>query len=145
MLEEVGSPAHARAWLEGELAAGRRIMGLGHRVYRVRDPRAAVLEGAVLELERSGFSTHRLGLARAVEREAAGLLRERYPERPLEANVEFYTAVLLDTLELDRRLFSPTFAVGRVAGWLAHVDEQRETGRLIRPTCRYVGPLPEAA
>jgi citrate synthase len=145
MLEAVGSPAHARAWLEGELEAGRRIMGLGHRVYRVRDPRAAVLETAVLELEQAGVSTQRLELARGVEREAAALLRERYPDRPLEANVEFYTAVLLDTLGLDRRLFTPTFAVGRVAGWLAHIDEQRETGRLIRPSCRYVGDYPEAA
>ncbi len=145
MLEAVGSPAHARSWLEGELEAGRRIMGLGHRVYRVRDPRAAVLERATLALEDAGISTQRIELARAVEKEAAALLRERYPDRPLEANVEFYTAVLLDTLGLDRRLFTPTFAVGRVAGWLAHIDEQRETGRLIRPTCRYVGPQPAAA
>ncbi len=143
MLEEVGSAPRARVWLEGELEAGRRIMGLGHRVYRVRDPRAAVLEGAVLELEKAGISTQRLALARAVEDEAAALLRERYPDRPLEANVEFYTAVLLDTLGLDRRLFTPTFAVGRVAGWLAHIEEQRENGRLIRPSCRYVGPYPE--
>lgn len=144
MLEEMGSPERARAWLEAELAAGRRIMGLGHRVYRVRDPRAAVLEEATLDLERAGISTRRLELARAVERQAAALLRERYPDRPLEANVEFYTAVLLDTLGLDRRLFTPTFAVGRVVGWMAHVDEQRETGRLIRPSCHYVGPEPGA-
>ena len=145
MLEAVGSPERARAWLEGELEAGRRIMGLGHRVYRVRDPRAAVLEQATLRLQESGVTTERLELARAVEREARALLRERYPDRPLEANVEFYTAVLLDTVGLDRRLFTPTFAVGRVLGWMAHIDEQRETGRLIRPTCRYVGPQPEAA
>jgi citrate synthase len=145
MLEGVGSPPRARSWLEGELEAGRRIMGLGHRVYRVRDPRAAVLEGAILTLEAAGVSTQRLGLARAVEREAAALLRKRYPDRPLAANVEFYTAVLLDTLSLDRRLFTPTFAVGRVVGWMAHIDEQRETGRLIRPTCRYIGPQPSAA
>jgi citrate synthase len=145
MLEAVGSPAHARSWLEDELEAGRRIMGLGHRVYRVRDPRAAVLERATGDLEGAGFSTHRLSLARAVETEAAALLKERYPDRPLEVNVEFYTAVLLDTLGLDRRLFTPTFAVGRVAGWLAHIDEQRETGRLIRPSCRYIGPQPAAA
>lgn len=142
MLEAVGAASRARSWLEEELDAGRRIMGLGHRVYRVRDPRAAVLESAVLELERAGVSTHRLGLARAVEKEAAALLLERYPDRALQANVEFYTAVLLDTLGLDRRLFTPTFAVGRVAGWLAHIDEQRANGRLIRPSCRYVGPYP---
>lgn len=145
MLEAVGSPNRARSWLEAELDAGRRIMGLGHRVYRVRDPRAGVLEQATLVLEEAGVSTHRLDLAQAVEREAARLLRERHPDRALEANVEFYTAVLLDTLGLDRRLFTPTFAVGRVAGWLAHIDEQRRTGRLIRPRSRYVGPQPRAA
>jgi len=144
MLETVGTADRASAWLEGELAAGRRIMGLGHRVYRVRDPRAAVLEAAVLELEQAGISTQRLGLARAVEKRAAHLLRERYPDRPLEANVEFYTAVLLDTLGLDRRLFTPTFAIGRVAGWLAHVEEEHREGRLIRPSCRYVGRDPDA-
>ena len=144
MLETVGTADRACAWLEGELSAGRRIMGLGHRVYRVRDPRAAVLEAAVLELEKAGISTQRLGLARAVEKRAADLLRERYPDRPLEANVEFYTAVLLDTLGLDRRLFTPTFAIGRVAGWLAHIEEERAKGRLIRPSSRYVGSDPDS-
>ena len=142
MIDGVGAPEAARAWLEAELCAGRRIMGLGHRVYRVRDPRAAVLEAAMLDLQGSGFESPRLALARAIEREARALLRERYPGRPLEANVEFYTAVLLDGIGLDRRLFSPTFAVARVAGWLAHIDEQQRTGRLIRPRSRYIGPIP---
>ena len=81
-------------------------------------------------------------LARAVERCAEGLLRERHPGRELHANVEFYTAVLLDAIGLPRELFTPTFAVARVAGWLAHVKEQRTHGRLIRPAARYVGALP---
>jgi citrate synthase len=115
-------------------------MGLGHRIYRVRDPRAAVLEGALEHLQRSGTASKRLALARAVERAAVELLAGRYPERALQANVEFYTAVLLDAIGLDRRLFSATFAVGRVVGWYAHVREQRRTGRLIRPASRYVGP-----
>jgi citrate synthase len=142
MLDAIGSPDRAEAWIEGELAAGRRIMGMGHRIYRVRDPRAAVLEKATLRLEQAGFSTGRLALARAVERAAEGVLRARYPDRPLRANVEFYTAVLLDTVGLPRRLFSPAFAVGRVAGWCAHIDEQRAFGRLIRPASRYVGHAP---
>jgi citrate synthase len=144
MIDAIGEPAAARAWLEAELEEGRRIMGLGHRVYRVRDPRAAVLEAAVVDLRAGGIETPRLALARAVEFEAKALLRERYPDRPLETNVEFYTAVLLDGIGLDRRLFSPTFAVGRTAGWLAHIDEQARTGRLIRPRSRYIGPAPEA-
>ena len=115
-------------------------MGMGHRIYRVRDPRAAVLERALARLEQAGVSTGRLGLTRAVERAAEGALRTKYPGRALAANVEFYTAVLLDTVGIDRAAFSPTFAVGRVAGWCAHVLEQRATGRLIRPASRYVGP-----
>ena len=142
MLDAVGAPENATAWIDAELAAGRRIMGMGHRIYRVRDPRAAVLERAIALLERAGVSTGRLALARAVERAAEGALRTKYPGRPLAANVEFYTAVLLDTVGIDRAAFSPTFAVGRVAGWCAHVLEQRATGRLIRPASRYVGPAP---
>ena len=142
MLDAVGEPARAAAWIDAELAAGRRIMGMGHRIYRVRDPRAAVLERAIARLEQAGVTTGRLALARAVERAAEGALRTKYPDRPLAANVEFYTAVLLDAVGIDRAAFSPTFAVGRVAGWCAHVLEQRSTGRLIRPASRYVGPAP---
>lgn len=134
MLDAVGAPANAEAWLLGELAAGRRIMGMGHRVYRVRDPRAAVLERALQPLQ-----APRVALARAVEEAAAKILRERKPDRPLAANVEFYTAVLLDAVGLDRAAFSATFAVARIAGWSAHVFEQRATGRLIRPASVYVG------
>ena len=141
MLDAIGSPERAIGWIEGELAAGRRLMGMGHRIYRVRDPRAAVLERATQRLEAAGVRAPRLDLARAVERAAEGALRDRHPERPLRANVEFYTAVLLDTVGLDRTSFSPTFAVGRAAGWGAHVLEQRATGRLIRPASSYVGGL----
>jgi len=136
MLDAIGAPADAEAWLLGELAAGRRIMGMGHRVYRVRDPRAAVLEQAVRPLH-----SPRLELARAVEQAAARILRDRKPDRPLAANVEFFTAVLLDAVGLPREQFAPTFAVSRIAGWSAHVIEQHRTGRMIRPASRYVGEL----
>lgn len=142
MLDAIGSPERALPWLEAELAAGRRIMGMGHRVYRVRDPRAAVLERATRDLEATGVRSRHLDLAQAVERAAAALLARRHPARALAANVEFYTAVLLDAVGLPRELFSPTFAVGRAAGWCAHVAEQRAHGRLIRPASRYVGPSP---
>lgn len=142
MLDAVGEPDRAVPWLEQEVAAGRRIMGMGHRIYRVRDPRAAVLERAVERLERAGVRTGRLALARAVERAAEGVLAARHPDRALRVNVEFYTAILLDALGVPRAAFSPTFAVGRVAGWLAHIAEQRRTGRLIRPGSLYTGPIP---
>jgi citrate synthase len=150
MLDAVGTPDRARAWIEGELEAGRRIMGMGHRIYRVRDPRAAVFEGQSRELAvamaevpgaEGGRVLARLGLARAVEEEATAALTRRHPERPLKANVEFFTAVLLEAIGLPREAFSPTFALGRVAGWCAHAIEQHERGRLIRPTSRYTGPL----
>jgi citrate synthase len=142
MLDAIGAPDRAAPWIAAELAAGRRIMGMGHRVYRVRDPRAAVLERAVERLVAAGVESRRLALARAVEAVATASLREHRPERRMAANVEFYTAVVLDAVGLPSALFSATFAMARVAGWLAHFDEQRAHGRLIRPASRYVGPLP---
>jgi citrate synthase len=143
MLDAVGTPDRASAWIAGELDAGRRIMGMGHRIYRVRDPRAAVLEAGIEELERAHAGrADRLALARAVEHAAEQILRARHPERALRANVEFYTAVILDGVGIDRAAFTPTFAIGRVLGWCAHVEEQRRNGRLIRPASRYVGPRP---
>lgn len=143
MLDAIGSPAKADAWLEEELKAGRRIMGMGHRIYRVRDPRAAALEQAIERLEKSDAKSSRLTLARAVEKAAEVALRAKHPDRPLHANVEFFTAVLLDAVGLPRELFSSVFAASRAAGWLAHVEEQRRHGRLIRPASRYVGPEPK--
>lgn len=144
MLDAVGRPDAARAWIEAALARGERIMGMGHRVYRVRDPRAFVLERALRGLEaeaRAAGATsavsERLALARAVETEAADVLLRRHPDRPLAANVEFYTAVLLEALGIPRGLFTAVFAASRVAGWCAHVDEQRRHGRLIRPQSRW--------
>lgn len=128
--------AATRAWVEAELAAGRRIMGFGHRVYRVRDPRADVLRAAAAEL--LGGSDL---LAQAEVHEAAVLdtLARRKPGRELATNVEFYTALLLHGLGFEPRLFTPVFALGRVAGWIAHVAEQKAHGRLIRPDALYAG------
>lgn len=142
MLDAIAEPERAAGWIERELAVGHRIMGMGHRVYRVRDPRAAVLERAVECLREAGLQSDRLELARQVEAVAVASLGERRPERRLAANVEFYTAVLLDAVGLPQALFSATFAVARVAGWLAHIDEQLAGGRLIRPSSRYVGLRP---
>ncbi|HKO47501.1 MAG TPA: citrate synthase [Polyangiaceae bacterium] len=146
MLDATAS-VEPRKWLENELAAGRRIMGMGHRIYRTRDPRALVFERALTRLEaedqqKSGILA-RIAHARRVESAAEALLSERHPERPLRANVEFYTALLLEAIGIPRELFTATFAIGRCAGWLAHIEEQRRSGRLIRPAARYVGPLPD--
>lgn len=145
MLDAVGvaDPEVARRWVEGELGAGRRIMGMGHRVYRSRDPRATVLEEAARQLGAESPGVRgRLALASCVERAAEEVLAARYPTRPLKANVEFYTATLLEAIGLPREGFTAAFACGRVAGWLAHVLEERRVGRLIRPRARYVGREP---
>lgn len=143
MLAEIEAAGDAAGWIRAHLDAGHRIMGMGHRVYRVRDPRAAVLEELTAGLAAAGHPT-RLDLAREVEVEAQRQLEARKPGRRLRANVEFQTAVLLDALGLPARVFPAVFASGRVAGWCAHVREQRAEGRLIRPRARYVGPEPGA-
>jgi len=141
LLDRVGDPAQADRVVARELAEGRRIMGMGHRVYRVRDPRAFVLERALTEAS-GALASPRLVLARAVESAAEHALAERHPERALKANVEFYTAVLLDAIGLPREAFSAVFACSRLAGWAAHYTEQVKHGRLIRPKALYVGPAP---
>ena len=123
------------------MARGERLMGFGHRVYRVRDPRADALKGAVRLLAASGaIEPGRLALAEAVEQAALDLLKRKKPDRPLETNVEFYTALLLEALGFPRDAFTCVFAMGRVTGWVAHAREQALGGRLIRPKSVYVGP-----
>lgn len=143
MLDAIETPGNAEHWLAGELARGERLMGFGHRIYRVRDPRADALKHALQRLGAAGgMNAGRLDLAEAVEREALALLQRTKPDRKLETNVEFFTALLLEALGFPRDAFTGVFATGRVGGWLAHAHEQIETGRLIRPQSRYVGVQP---
>jgi len=141
MLNEIGQPANARRWIEQALARGDRLMGFGHRVYRVRDPRADALKAAVRRL-RDGSPSGRVEFAEAVEAAALAILKEHKPDRALDTNVEFYTALLLEALAFPPSAFTCVFAMGRVAGWIAHAREQVAGGRLIRPQSRYVGPQP---
>ncbi|MCG8462525.1 MAG: hypothetical protein MI919_40085 [Holophagales bacterium] len=140
---EIGTPERAEEVIRARLAAGERLMGFGHRVYKVRDPRAAVLAGAVealfAESESKDGKAELYALFRHVEATATRLLDEHKPGRRLRANVELYTALLLDGLGLRSEAFSCIFAMGRTAGWLAHAREQQLTGRLIRPRLRYEG------
>jgi citrate synthase len=146
MLDGVDDPANARAWLEQALDRGDRLMGFGHRVYKVRDPRADALKRAVRALAKaSNAPPARLILAEAVEAAALEVLRERKPNRSLQTNVELYTALILEALAFPPSIFTCVFAMGRVAGWIAHAREQLAGGRLIRPQSRYVGPAPRAA
>jgi len=140
MVLDIGVPERAESVIRGKLDRGERLMGFGHRIYRVRDPRADVLGQAAERFYASGGDQRLYDLARKVEATALGLLRERKPERRIDTNVEFYTALLLHGLGLPSELFTPTFAVGRVLGWSAHCLEQLRDGRLIRPQSAYIGP-----
>jgi len=140
MVFEIGTPERAEAFIRAKLDRVERIMGFGHRVYRVRDPRADVLAQAAERFFSSGGDKRLYDWARTVEATALRLLREHKPDRRLDTNVEFYTALLLHGLGLPTQLFTPTFAVGRVVGWSAHCLEQLAEGKLIRPQSVYVGP-----
>ncbi|MBL4786009.1 MAG: citrate synthase/methylcitrate synthase [Cohaesibacteraceae bacterium] len=136
MLDDIGTPDKAESWIAAELKAGHRLMGFGHRIYRVRDPRADVLKAGLDELRQD---SNRIQRAEAIEQAALEALKKHKPGRVLETNVEFYTAVLLDAIGIDRNLFTPLFAVGRSIGWAAHIMEQKNSGKLIRPQSDYVG------
>ena len=141
MLNEIKSADRAEAWVRNELAAARRIMGFGHRVYKVRDPRADVLSKVADQLGSAALENRNLfDLARAAEQTILKVLEEVKPGRNLRTNVEFYTALVLQALGLEPRSFVATFACGRVAGWCAHVIEQHAEDHLIRPQSEYVGP-----
>jgi len=137
---EIGEAGRAEPYLREKIERGERLMGFGHRVYKVRDPRADVLAAAAERLYTSGGDVALYELALEVEKTALRLLATYKPGRNLKTNVEFYTALLLHGLRLPTGLFTPTFAIGRVAGWTGHCMEQRAQDRLIRPQSRYTGP-----
>jgi citrate synthase len=137
MLDEVERLGDADRWVKDALDRGDRLMGFGHRVYRAEDPRARVLRRTAREI-----GSQRFAVAEALEQAALAELKARRPDRVLATNVEFWSAVVLDTAAVPPQLFTPMFACARVAGWSAHVLEQKREARLIRPTAKYVGPGP---
>lgn len=141
MLDAIGARERIKPWIDGALDRGERLMGFGHRIYRVRDPRADVLKSVIEEL---GSNATDLGFAADVEAHARAALKARKPDRPLDTNVEFFTAILLDALRIPRQAFTPIFAVARSAGWTAHAREQQRAGRLLRPSSLYTGARPIA-
>jgi citrate synthase len=135
MLEEVERRGDASAYVKELLDNGERLMGFGHRVYRAEDPRARTLRRTAREL-----AAPRYEVAEALERAALEELRARRPDRVLETNVEFWAAIVLDFAEVPPHMFTSMFTCARTGGWSAHILEQKRTGRLIRPSARYVGP-----
>lgn len=135
MLEEIGSAANAEPWLEHAIANKKKIMGFGHRVYKVKDPRATVLQ----ELAENAFAESgrppRYELALAVEKAAS----TRLGPKGIYPNVDFFSGIVYESLGIPRDLFTPIFAMARVAGWLSHWLEQLKNNRIFRPEQIYVG------
>lgn len=137
MIKEIERTGDARGYVRNLLDRGDRLMGFGHRVYRAEDPRARVLRRTAQELNAPRFEA-----AAALEIAALEELRSRRPDRVLETNVEFWAAIVLDFAEVPPQMFTSMFTCARLAGWSAHILEQKRTGRLVRPSSRYVGPAP---
>jgi citrate synthase len=137
MLDEVEKSDDPRAYVKGLLDRKERLMGFGHRVYRAEDPRARVLRRTAKEL-----GSTRYEVAEALEKAAIEELTERYPDRPLRTNVEFWSAVVLDFAEVPAHMFTSMFTCARTAGWSAHILEQKKLNKLVRPSAKYVGPGP---
>ena len=140
MMQAIDTPDRAEAYIRREMSEGRRIMGFGHRVYKVRDPRAALLGDAAERMAQTTGDRSLLELTQAVEQTTVKVLAELKPGRDLHANVELYAALILHAVGVPSELFTPVFAVGRTSGWTAHMIEQLEDNRLIRPASIYVGP-----
>src|SRR5919107_755699 len=139
MIEGVERTGDAERYVKGVLDRGERLMGFGHRVYRAEDPRARVLRRTAKDLGAPRFE-----VAEALEKAALAELHARKPDRVLATNVEFWSAVVLDFAEVPAHMFTSMFTCARVAGWSAHILEQKREARLIRPTAKYVGPEPRA-
>lgn len=139
MIEGVERTGDATRYVKQALDRKERLMGFGHRVYRAYDPRAAVLRETCKRL-----GAPRYEVALELEKAAVAELAERYPDRKMETNVDYWAAVLLDFAEVPGEMMTPLFVCARTAGWSAHILEQKRTGRLIRPSSKYVGPGPRA-
>ena len=137
MIEGVEQTGNAEKYVQDVLGRGERLMGFGHRVYRAYDPRAAVLRDTCKRL-----GAPRYEVAVELEKAAIAALAERYPERKMETNVDYWAAVLLDFADVPGNMMTPLFVSARTAGWAAHILEQKKTGRLIRPSSKYVGEGP---
>ena len=137
MIEDVEKSGNAAAYVKGIMDRGERLMGFGHRVYRAEDPRARTLRQIAKEL-----GAPRYEVAVELEKAALAELHERYPDRVLETNVEFWAAIVLDYAEVPAHLFTSMFTCARTAGWSAHILEQKRAGRIIRPSARYIGHGP---
>ncbi|MGA2111263.1 MAG: citrate/2-methylcitrate synthase [Anaerolineales bacterium] len=139
MLEEIGSSENVEAWLDRAMAQKKRIMGFGHRVYKTTDPRATILHAYAREVTRRAGTGRWLDIADKM----AKLMVEKFGQKGIYPNIDFFSGVVMASMGIETAMFTPTFAVGRSAGWVAHALEQRQDNRLFRPRFVYVGPESE--
>jgi citrate synthase len=137
MIQEVERSGDPEGLVKGILDRKEKLMGFGHRVYRAEDPRARVLRRTCKELKATSYEA-----AAALEQAALSILRERRPDHPIETNVEFWAAVILDFAEVPPHMMPAMFTSARTAGWAAHIMEQKREGKLVRPSAQYIGPGP---
>ncbi len=140
MIEDIEKGIDPTTYIKKLLDSKERLMGFGHRVYRAQDPRAKVLRRTAKEL-----GAPRYEIAEALEKAALKELHERHPERVLETNVEFWAAIVLDYAQVPANMFTSMFTCARLAGWSAHILEQKITGKLVRPSANYIGKGPRGA
>ena len=139
LLEEIKQDGDVEKVLRRKLDNKEKLMGFGHRVYKTKDPRAVALS----EITSTFYDDEEFAMAHEVEQTAVRLLQEYKPDRNLYANVEYYAAAILRAIDLPTELFTPTFTAARCAGWIAHVYEQNENNRIIRPSSVYSGSMPK--
>ena len=143
MAEEVGSPGQAAAYVANCLANGRLVMGMGHREYRVVDPRSKIVKVLAEEIASTPREKNLIETLKAVDE--AFVAQTAQKKRALRANLEFYKGVVYLSLGLPKDFFTATFAIARIFGWSAHIVEQRKDNRIVRPSANYIGPPPRPA
>lgn len=139
MVEDIDSVDNVRPWLDKALAEKRKVMGMGHRVYKAKDPRAVIMEDFLRILSRKYGDTRKLDVLKEVEK----VFREKMEEKgkPIYPNVDFFSGAVYSLLDIPSNLFTPIFAVARASGWLAHILEQRQDNRIFRPKALYTGDI----
>ena len=140
LVEEIGSIDNIEPWLDKALAAKRKVMGMGHRVYRAKDPRAIVMEQMLTDLSKARGDSKLYDFLKQLEKSFRARMEEK--GKPLYPNVDFFSGAVYTLLGIPTPLFTPLFAAARSPGWLAHILEQRKDNRLYRPKCLYAGPQP---
>ena len=139
-LERIGREKNAESWINEALGKRQKIMGMGHRVYKAKDPRSVIMENYLLKLSQKNNDDRYYKILKEIER----VMKEKMEAKgkPIYPNVDFFSGAVYRLLGIEPVFFTPIFAIARVAGWLAHILEQRSDNRIFRPKSLYSGPEP---